>query len=214
MITVDKHPWGSTPSCRRPEPPTPHPSPPPQQVGCPHKRDLSSLGLLFGAMGAPPSLDRPPLAPGASPGGLLWAWLGEASQGSPGCPKPQTGLEANKVLCSTVPQGPPGLTEGQGHSHRRACGEAVRPQAFSPNVFLTPTFSLQDWSANPMFERKDNKKEALLDLDGRVVNLNRRYTMVKEAGLKIQAMVAVRTRPRAPSGGHSLLVEEGEPEMP
>uniref|UniRef100_A0A452UE75 Dynein axonemal heavy chain 17 n=1 Tax=Ursus maritimus TaxID=29073 RepID=A0A452UE75_URSMA len=50
--------------------------------------------------------------------------------------------------------------------------------------------AMKDWSANPMFERKDNKKEALLDLDGRVVNLNKRYTMVKEAGLKIQAMVA------------------------
>lgn len=90
----------------------------------------------------------------------------------------------------------------------------MRPWAFSPNVFLTPTFSLQDWSANPMFERKDNKKEALLDLDGRVVNLNKRYTMVKEAGLKIQAMVAVRTCLQGPSGGYSLLVEEGEPEMP
>ncbi|XP_039082400.1 dynein heavy chain 17, axonemal [Hyaena hyaena] len=48
---------------------------------------------------------------------------------------------------------------------------------------------MKDWSANPMFERKDNKKEALLDLDGRMVNLNKRYTAVKDAGLKIQAMV-------------------------
>ncbi|XP_016061753.1 PREDICTED: dynein heavy chain 17, axonemal [Miniopterus natalensis] len=48
---------------------------------------------------------------------------------------------------------------------------------------------MKDWSANPMFERKDNKKEALLDLDGRLVNLNKRYTAVKEAGIKIQAMV-------------------------
>ncbi|XP_061245817.1 dynein axonemal heavy chain 17 isoform X1 [Bos javanicus] len=50
--------------------------------------------------------------------------------------------------------------------------------------------AMKDWSANPMFERKDNKKEALLDLDGRVANLNKRYTVVKDAGLKIQAMVA------------------------
>ncbi|KAB0366479.1 hypothetical protein FD754_010635 [Muntiacus muntjak] len=50
--------------------------------------------------------------------------------------------------------------------------------------------AMKDWSANPMFERKDNKKEALLDLDGRVANLNKRYTAVKDAGLKIQAMVA------------------------
>ncbi|XP_057571174.1 dynein axonemal heavy chain 17 [Hippopotamus amphibius kiboko] len=50
--------------------------------------------------------------------------------------------------------------------------------------------AMKDWSANPMFERKDNKKEALLDLDGRVVNLSKRYTAVKDAGLKIQSMVA------------------------
>ncbi|GAB5581369.1 dynein axonemal heavy chain 17 isoform X1 [Prionailurus iriomotensis] len=49
--------------------------------------------------------------------------------------------------------------------------------------------AMKDWSANPMFERKDNKKEALLDLDGRMVNLNKRYTAVKDAGVKIQAMV-------------------------
>lgn len=52
--------------------------------------------------------------------------------------------------------------------------------------------SCQDWSANPLFERKDNKKEALLDLDGRVANLNKRYAAVKDAGVRIQAMVAVR----------------------
>lgn len=55
-----------------------------------------------------------------------------------------------------------------------------------------------------MFERKDNKKEALLDLDGRLVTLNRRYTAVKDAGLRIHAMVAVRNCPErllAFSGG-------------
>nr|XP_051697525.1 dynein axonemal heavy chain 17 [Oryctolagus cuniculus] len=50
--------------------------------------------------------------------------------------------------------------------------------------------AMKDWSSNPLFERKDNKKEALLDLDGRMVNLNKRYTAVKDAGVKIQAMVA------------------------
>ncbi|XP_006869595.1 PREDICTED: dynein heavy chain 17, axonemal [Chrysochloris asiatica] len=50
--------------------------------------------------------------------------------------------------------------------------------------------AMKDWSANPMFERKDNKKDALLDLDGRVTNLNKRYAAVKEAAVKIQAMVA------------------------
>ncbi|GAB1297122.1 Dynein axonemal heavy chain 17 [Apodemus speciosus] len=52
------------------------------------------------------------------------------------------------------------------------------------------TQAMQEWSANPLFERKDNKREALLDLDGRVANLNKRYTAVKEAGVRIQAMVA------------------------
>ncbi|XP_078230912.1 dynein axonemal heavy chain 17 isoform X3 [Callithrix jacchus] len=50
--------------------------------------------------------------------------------------------------------------------------------------------AMQDCSANPLFERKDNKKEALLDLDGRIANLNKRYTAVRDAGVKIQAMVA------------------------
>lgn len=54
-----------------------------------------------------------------------------------------------------------------------------------------------------MFERKDNKKDALLDLDGRLVTLNKRYTVVKDAGVKIQAMVAVRTRPGAPGAAGS-----------
>lgn len=31
-----------------------------------------------------------------------------------------------------------------------------------------------------------------MDLDGRVITLNKRYTAVKEAGTRIQAMVAVR----------------------
>ena len=72
-------------------------------------------------------------------------------------------------------------------------------------------FSLQDWSANPMFERKDNKKEALLDLDGRVANLSKRYASVKDDGLKIQAMVAVRRCLGGPSRAHMLSVarEEG-----
>lgn len=66
---------------------------------------------------------------------------------------------------------------------------------------------LQDWSANPLFERKDNKKDALLDLDGRMVNLNKRYTAVKEAGVKIQAMVAVRTCLAGLLTSHSLFPE-------
>lgn len=61
--------------------------------------------------------------------------------------------------------------------------------------------SLQEWSANPLFERKDNKKDALLDLDGRVANLNKRYAAVKDAGVRIQAMVAVRRGAPPPGEG-------------
>lgn len=42
-----------------------------------------------------------------------------------------------------------------------------------------------------MFERKDNKETALLDLDGKQVNLHKRYAAIKDAGQKIQAMVEV-----------------------
>ncbi|XP_040845777.1 dynein heavy chain 17, axonemal isoform X2 [Ochotona curzoniae] len=49
---------------------------------------------------------------------------------------------------------------------------------------------MKDWSSNPLFERKDGKKEALLDLDGRMADLNKRYTAVKEAGVKVQGMLA------------------------
>ncbi|XP_004592923.2 dynein axonemal heavy chain 17 [Ochotona princeps] len=49
---------------------------------------------------------------------------------------------------------------------------------------------MKDWSSNPLFERKDGKKEALLDLDGRMADLSKRYAAVKEAGAKVQAMLA------------------------
>lgn len=74
-------------------------------------------------------------------------------------------------------------------------------EAAKPSAVLPVPLSLQDWSANPLFERKDNKKEALLDLEGRLPNLNKRYTAVKDAGLKIQAMVAVRDLPGARGQG-------------
>ncbi|XP_062977556.1 dynein axonemal heavy chain 17 [Elgaria multicarinata webbii] len=48
---------------------------------------------------------------------------------------------------------------------------------------------MQEWSASPLFERKDNKETALLDLDGKQTNINKRYAAIKDAGLKIQAMV-------------------------
>uniref|UniRef100_A0A8D0H5U7 Dynein axonemal heavy chain 17 n=1 Tax=Sphenodon punctatus TaxID=8508 RepID=A0A8D0H5U7_SPHPU len=48
---------------------------------------------------------------------------------------------------------------------------------------------MQEWSASPLFERKDNKETALLDLDGKANTINKRYAAVKDAGQKIQAMV-------------------------
>ncbi|KAL4687709.1 hypothetical protein H8959_019837 [Pygathrix nigripes] len=61
---------------------------------------------------------------------------------------------------------------------------------FVGNLELIVGWYNEDWSANLLFERKDNKKEALLDLDGRIANLSKRYTAVRDAGVKIQAMVA------------------------
>ncbi|XP_077184230.1 dynein axonemal heavy chain 17 isoform X3 [Paroedura picta] len=48
---------------------------------------------------------------------------------------------------------------------------------------------MQEWSASPLFERKDNKDTALLDLDGKAHTINKRYAAIKDAGQKIQAMV-------------------------
>lgn len=122
--------------------------------------------------------------------------MGRNAQGSL-CGPARPLLVLNHIIedCLTVLGGPSASvrpTSGRGHLLLKVYWEGVRLEAFSPGAFLLLMFSLQDWSANPMFERKDNKKEALLDLDGRVANLNKRYTAVKDAGLKIQAMVAVR----------------------
>uniref|UniRef100_A0ACB8EKG7 Dynein heavy chain 17, axonemal n=1 Tax=Sphaerodactylus townsendi TaxID=933632 RepID=A0ACB8EKG7_9SAUR len=48
---------------------------------------------------------------------------------------------------------------------------------------------MQEWSASPLFERKDNKDTALLDLDGKAHTITKRYAAIKDAGQKIQAMV-------------------------
>ncbi|XP_019398323.1 PREDICTED: dynein heavy chain 17, axonemal [Crocodylus porosus] len=52
---------------------------------------------------------------------------------------------------------------------------------------------MQDWAASPLFERKDNKETALLDLDGKASNLTRRYAAIQDVGLKIQAMLMENT---------------------
>lgn len=43
-----------------------------------------------------------------------------------------------------------------------------------------------------MFERKDHKETALLDLDGRASNVSKRYAAIRAAGNRIEAMVKVR----------------------
>ncbi|XP_015272477.1 PREDICTED: dynein heavy chain 17, axonemal [Gekko japonicus] len=48
---------------------------------------------------------------------------------------------------------------------------------------------MQEWSSSPLFERKDNKDTALLDLDGKANTINKRYAAIRDAGQKIQAMV-------------------------
>ncbi|NWQ91943.1 DYH17 protein, partial [Burhinus bistriatus] len=48
---------------------------------------------------------------------------------------------------------------------------------------------MEECSAAPLFERKDNKEAALLDLDGKANTLTKRYAAISDAGIKIQEMV-------------------------
>ncbi|XP_035168476.1 LOW QUALITY PROTEIN: dynein heavy chain 17, axonemal [Oxyura jamaicensis] len=48
---------------------------------------------------------------------------------------------------------------------------------------------MEECSATPLFERKDNKETALLDLDGRANIVSRRYAAIRAAGDRIQAVV-------------------------
>ncbi|NXC68138.1 DYH17 protein, partial [Anhinga anhinga] len=48
---------------------------------------------------------------------------------------------------------------------------------------------MEDCSAAPLFERKDNKETALLDLDGKANTLTKRYAAIRDAGVKIQEML-------------------------
>ncbi|XP_069511343.1 dynein axonemal heavy chain 17 [Ambystoma mexicanum] len=48
---------------------------------------------------------------------------------------------------------------------------------------------MQEWSASPLFERKDTKKDFFLDLDGRAPMLNKRYAAITDDGEKIQTML-------------------------
>ncbi|NWI70492.1 DYH17 protein, partial [Todus mexicanus] len=48
---------------------------------------------------------------------------------------------------------------------------------------------MEECSATPLFERKDNKDAALLDLDGRANTFTKRCAAIRAAGVKIQTMV-------------------------
>lgn len=104
--------------------------------------------------------------------------------------RPQLALRCSAQGAGRRPQRPRPLRGSRARAALRAGRQLRGRKRGSTRLPHAPAPS-QDWSANPMFERKDNKKEALLDLDGRLTNLNKRYTAVKEAGVKIQAMVAV-----------------------
>ncbi|NXE57526.1 DYH17 protein, partial [Casuarius casuarius] len=51
------------------------------------------------------------------------------------------------------------------------------------------THLMEECSASPLFERKDNKETALLDLDGKTAHLNKRYAAIRDVGVRIQNMV-------------------------
>ncbi|NXA28829.1 DYH17 protein, partial [Ibidorhyncha struthersii] len=48
---------------------------------------------------------------------------------------------------------------------------------------------MEECSAAPLFERKDNKEAALLNLDGKANTLTKRYAAINDAGKKIHEMV-------------------------
>ncbi|NXE29303.1 DYH17 protein, partial [Ardeotis kori] len=53
----------------------------------------------------------------------------------------------------------------------------------------TITQLMEECSAAPLFERKDNKEAALLDLEGKAKSLPKRYAAIREAGIRIRGMV-------------------------
>ncbi|CAL8284422.1 unnamed protein product [Lota lota] len=48
---------------------------------------------------------------------------------------------------------------------------------------------MAEWSLTPMFERKDNKNDSLLDLKGRPAVLNKRYTAIRDSGQKLRTLL-------------------------
>lgn len=77
-------------------------------------------------------------------------------------------------------------------AERSPPGTAAQPRVLSP----------QECCAAPLFERKENKEAALLDLDGRAHTLAKRHAALRDAGARIQQMVEVRGVPgRCPRNG-------------
>ena len=76
-------------------------------------------------------------------------------------------------------------------SREASCRDLPFPSTAEQPCRLPP----QECSAAPLFERKDNKEAALLDLDGKANTLTKRCAAVRDAGVKIQEMVEVRHVP-------------------
>lgn len=74
-----------------------------------------------------------------------------------------------------------------------ACCTHTVPGVHTAGIYLTALCAMQDCSATPLFERKDNKEAALLDLDGRASSVARRYAAIQETSGRIEAMVQVCT---------------------
>lgn len=50
---------------------------------------------------------------------------------------------------------------------------------------------MSTWSNNPLFERKEDKYDTLLNLDDRKDRLNKRYTEIKKLGDEIHGLLKV-----------------------
>lgn len=51
---------------------------------------------------------------------------------------------------------------------------------------------MSTWSKTPLFERKEDKHETLLNLDDRKERLEKRYSNIKDIGKKIHELLQVR----------------------
>ncbi|MGH0132249.1 UNVERIFIED_CONTAM: hypothetical protein FKN15_049486 [Acipenser sinensis] len=82
--------------------------------------------------------------------------------------------------------------QGQEDIPESAAGVFANSETFRKfvgNLDLIVSWYNKEWSASPMFERKDNKKESLLDLDGRVNALNKKYATMTEDGQRIHKLL-------------------------